>query len=309
MKTLFLIACCSWFAGPAQAAKLRIVATVPELADISRRIGGDWVEVETLARGTEDIHQVVMRPSFVSKLNRAEAVVYLGLGLEHSFLPGLLDVAANPKMRSDITRECAGPGCIDCSAGIAVLEKPDTLSRAEGELHAQGNPHYNLAPDNGPLIARNIEAGLARIAPEHAAEFERNRKAYLSELDAKIAEWKRWAAPLKGMKAVSYHKDQAYVARFTGLVFVDTIELKPGVSPTPTHMVKLVEAMKTQDIKLIIREQHFSPKEAEWLAAQTGARIAVVGVMANAFANSDTFVKMSEHNLRAILKAAGKEPS
>src|SRR6184192_3464394 len=121
-------------AAPARAAKtLKLVATVPDLADVAKRIGGDRVSVDALAKGPEDIHQVTMRPSFVTKLNRADAVVYLGLSVEHAFLPGLLNVAANPKMRTDVVRECTGPACIDVSNGVAVLEKPDTLSRAEGE--------------------------------------------------------------------------------------------------------------------------------------------------------------------------------
>ncbi len=291
--------------APARAAgKLRIIATIPDLADMTKRIGGDHVAVESLAHGSEDIHQVVMRPSFVPKLNRADAVVYLGLTVEHAFLPGLLDAAVNPKMRTDPVRECVGTGCIDVSADVPILEKPASLSRAEGELHPYGNPHYNVGPQNGPQIARNIEAGLARVDPAHEADYEKNLKDYLAEIEPKIAQWKKECAPLKGMKAISYHKDVAYLAAFTGLDFIDTVELKPGVPPTPTHEEKLVEEMKAQNVKLIIREQHFSPQVPEWLAQQTGAKIAVIGVMANALPGTDTWEKMQEKNLHDILEAA-----
>lgn len=293
----------------AAAKTLRVVATVPELVDMTKRIGAGRVEVQGLARGSEDIHQVVMKPSFVTKLNRADAVVYLGLTVEHSFLPGLLEVAANPKLRADWTRTCLGPGCIDCSEGVQVLEKPETLSRAEGEIHPQGNPHYNMSPDNGVLIARNIAAGLSRIDPEHAAEYEKNLKTYAAELEARAAELRRMAAALKGIKAVSYHKDVAYLGRFTGIDFVDTVELKPGVAPTPTHLAALVKKMKEQGVKLIVREQHFEPKTCEWLARETGAKIAVLGVMANAFPGTETYLKFSERNLKALLEAAGKNPT
>lgn len=309
-RTVFAAALLCAALPRAEAAKLRVVATVPELADIARRVGGDLVEVQGLARGPEDIHQVVMKPSFVTKLNRADAVVYLGLSVEHVFLPGLLDVASNPAMRPDPdTRNCLGPGCIDCSAGVHVLEKPQSLSRAEGELHPQGNPHYNLSPANGPRIARNIEAGLARLDPAHAADYEKNLKAYLAELEPRIAEWRRWTAPLKGVKAVSYHKDMAYLADFTGLDFVDAVELKPGVAPTPTHLAALVKKMKEQKVPLIVREQHFDAKTPAWLADQTGAKVAVVGVMANALPGADSYVKFCETNLRNLLKALGKEPA
>lgn len=308
MKIIILIA--ALVSLPLHAeAKLRVVATIPELVDIVSRVGGDLVEVQGLARGPEDIHQVVMKPSFVTKLNRADAVVYLGLSVEHVFLPGLLDVARNPAMRPDPdTMNCLGPGCIDCSTGVRILEKPNSLSRAQGELHPQGNPHYNMSPANGPAIARNIADGLSRLDAAHAADYEKNLKAYLAELEPKITEWRRWVVPLKGIKAVSYHKDVAYLADFTGLEFVDTIELKPGVAPTPTHLAGLVKDMKEKGIQLVVREQHFDAKTPAWLAEQTGAKVAVIGVMGNALPGSDTFVKFCEANLRNLLKALGKEP-
>ena len=291
-------------AAPA-AAKLKVIATIPDLADVARRVGGDRIELlGTLARGTEDIHQVVMKPSFVTKLNRADAVVYLGLTVEHSFLPGLLDAAVNPKMRTDPLRECAGPGCIDCSDGVPILDKPQSLSRAEGELHPYGNPHYNLGPQNGAQIARNIAAGLSRLDPEHAGDYEKNLKAYVAELDGKLAQWRKLVAPLKGMKAVSYHKDVAYLAKFTGLEFVDTVELKPGVPPTPTHLERLVREMKAQGVRLIVREQHFEAGTVEWLAKQTGARIALIGVMGDSLPDTDSWEKLMDKNLGNVAAAA-----
>lgn len=290
--------------GSGAAQPLRIVATVPELEDIVRRVGGDAVKVERLARGSEDIHQVVMRPSFAAKLNKADAVVFLGLTLEDSFLPALLDVAVNPRMRPDGLRTCLGPGCIDCSEGVLVEERPETLSRAEGDIHPLGNPHYNMSPDNGPLIARNVAKGLSRIDPDRRKLFEANLKAYLAELEPKLAEWRKTAAALKGVKAVSYHKDVAYIGRFTGIDFVDTIELKPGVGPTPAHLTRLVKLMREQGIKLIVREQHFQSKTSDWLAEQTGARVAVLGIMANSLPGTETFIKFSERNLQALLEAA-----
>jgi zinc/manganese transport system substrate-binding protein len=308
MKTALVLALL--LAASGARAALRVVATVPDLADIASRVGGTRVSVDGLARGTEDIHQVVMRPSFVSKLNRADAVVYLGLTVEHSYLPGLLEVARNPKMRADPdTQGCAGPGCIDCSAGVRVLEKPASLSRAQGELHPQGNPHYNLDPSNGVIIARNIAAGLSRVDPEHAAEYAANLKAYLAELEPKLALWRKWVAPLKGVKAVSYHKDMPYLGAFTGLDFTDTIELKPGVAATPTHLTELAAAMKEQKTALIVREQQYDAKLPELLAGQTGAKVAVVGVMAGSLPGADSFIKLSEANLRSLLKALGKEPA
>lgn len=299
-----LVVCLSMALPASAGAKtLKLIATTPELIDIAQRVGGSLVEVKGLARGTEDIHQIVMKPSFVTKLNQADAVVYLGLTVEHSFVPGLLAVAANPRMRSDLRETCLGEGCIDCSRGLSVLEKPDNLSRAEGELHPQGNPHYNLDPEDGVLIARNIAAGLSRIDAGNAAQYEKNLAAYSAELQSKLAEWRKDVKPLRGLKAVSYHKDVAYLGRFTGIDFVDTLEFKPGVAPTPTHLEKLVNMMKQQGVKLIVREQQFDPKVCQWLAEQTGAKVAVIGIMANALPGTETFIKFSEKNLKAILDA------
>ena len=309
IKTVFVsvaAALCALAARPASA--LRVVATIPELGDIAQRVGGDRVSVDVLARGSEDIHQVVMRPSLIPKLNRADAVVYLGMTVEHSFLPGLLNVAANPNLRTDAVKECVGPGCIDCSENLRVLEKPSSLSRSEGEIHPFGNPHYNMDPDDGVLIARNIAAGLERVDPGHAADYEKNLKAYLAELNAKLVEWRKWVAPLKGVKAVSYHQDVAYLGRFTGVEFVGTLELKPGVAPTPTHLEQLVQLMKQDHVALVVREQQYDPKTPAWLAANAGARVATIGTMAKALPDTETFIKMSERNLKSLLDALGKAP-
>jgi ABC-type Zn uptake system ZnuABC Zn-binding protein ZnuA len=309
MKANALLAALLAFAAvPSTAKTLHVVATIPELADISRRVGGDHVSVDSLARGSEDIHQVVMRPSLVPKLNRADAVVYLGLTVEHSFLPGLLNVAANPNLRTDVVKECIGAGCIDCSEGLAVLGKPSSLSRSEGEIHPFGNPHYNADPEDGVLIARNIAAGFSRVDPEHQAVYEANLKSYLAELDAKLAEWRKWVAPLKGTKAVSYHEDVVYLGRFTGIEFIGSLEPKPGVAPTPAHLEQLVSLMKQEHAGLIVREQQYDPKIPEWLADNTGAKVAVIGTMAGALPDTDTFIKLSERNLKNILEALGRSP-
>ncbi|MDD5628657.1 MAG: metal ABC transporter substrate-binding protein [Elusimicrobia bacterium] len=305
MKLLLTVLLAGSAASARAAAQFRVVATVPDLADITRRVGGGLVKVDCLARGTEDIHQVVMRPSFVTRLNKADAVVYLGLSVEHAFLPGLLDVARNPRLRQDPdTLGCAGPGCIDCSEGVSALEKPATLSRAEGEIHPQGNPHYNLDPGEGARMARVIAAGLSRLDPEHAADYRKGLQDYLAELEPEVARLRKLAAPLRGLKAVSFHKDTAYLGRFTGLDFIDTLELKPGVAPTPAHLEDLVKEMRSQGVKLIVREQQYNPKVCEWLAEKTGARVAVIGTMAGALPDTDTFLKLGARNIQALLQAA-----
>jgi ABC-type Zn uptake system ZnuABC Zn-binding protein ZnuA len=290
----------------AHAADLKVVATFPELADLAKEIGGTHAKVTGIARGTEDPHQIVMKPSFATKLNEADAVIYNGLTLEHSFLPALLEAASNARMVPDTFQTCQGPGCIDCSAGVRILEKPADLSRAQGELHPAGNPHYELDPNNGLAAAKNIEEGFARLDPAHAEDYKKNYAAYAAKLKGAITALKKEMAPLKGLKAISYHQDIAYLASFTGLDFVDTVELKPGVPPTPPHLSKLVDEMKAKEVKLIVLEQQYSPRDANWLAEQTGAKVAVIGVMAHAFPDADTYIRFAQHNVKALLEAAKK---
>jgi len=278
-------------------ATLRIVATTPDLADITRQIGGDQVKVESLAKGTEDIHAVPQRPSFLPKLNQADAVVLIGLEAEHAFLPALLEVAQNP----NILR--GKPGYIDCSEGLAPMDVPATVSRAEGELHPEGNPHYNFDPRKGPMIADNIAKGLSRIDPTHAALYAQNRDEFKKSLAAKQAEWKTLIAPLQGVKAVCHHADMVYFANYLGVNLVGTVELKPGIPPPPKHLEELAQLMKSEHVPLIIHEIQYPSDTAQWLAQQTGAKIADIATMGNAFPDSKTYLGMIDHNIRAIVAA------
>src|SRR5215470_10755866 len=168
-------------------AKIRIVATIPDLADMAKNIGGDLLEIKSLATGVEDIHAVPMKPSFVTLLNRADIVLLVGLEAEHAFLPGLLEAARNPKILRD------APGYIDCSTYVTPFEVPTRIDRALGDQHPMGNPHINLDPVAGKAMARAIADGLARNYPEHEATFKKNLAAYLQTLDAAIARWQREA--------------------------------------------------------------------------------------------------------------------
>src|SRR2546422_11416908 len=171
-------------------AKLRVVATIPDLADMARNIGGDLLEIKSLATGVEDIHAVPMKPSFATLLNRADVLLLVGLEVEHAFLPALLDAARNPRILRD------APGYIDCSVYVTPLEVPTRIDRALGDQHPMGNPHINLDPVLGKDMARAIADGLTRNYPQYASTFKKNLGTYLAQLDAAIARWQREAAPL-----------------------------------------------------------------------------------------------------------------
>jgi zinc/manganese transport system substrate-binding protein len=284
---------------PVYAQQIRVVTTTPELADMTKQIGKELVDVESLTRGVEFMHAVPVKPSFVPKLNRADILVEMGLDLEISWLPALLEVANNTKILS------GQAGNIDCSVGINVLEVPRTVDRSEGDVHPKGNPHYNLDPLSGKIMARNIADGLWRNYPQHKAVFEKNLNAYLGELDKAIARWQSMAAPLKGVKIVTYHVEWSYFANRFGLQQVGMIELKPGIEPTPNHLVALAQKMQQEKTQLIIYGAQ-SDRYPRQLASQTGASVVRLQSIAGGSAETDSYIKFIDYNVRSLLAAVKK---
>ncbi|HVN75203.1 MAG TPA: metal ABC transporter substrate-binding protein [Thermoanaerobaculaceae bacterium] len=283
-------------AAPA-AAKLKVVATIPDLADVARQIGGDLIDVSSIATGVEDIHGVPMKPSFATVLNQADVVLLLGLEAEHAFLPALLDAAKNPKLLR------GAPGYVDCSVYILPLEVPLRIDRAEGDQHPMGNPHYNLDPVAGKDMARAVEEGLERNDPEHAATYKTNLEAYLDRLDAAISRWEEEAKPLKGVKLVSYHPDMVYFADRFGMEAAGTIEIKAGVSPTPRHIEELETMMRQQKVQIVVRERHYPAGLAETIAQETGAKLVELPAMVGGVPEAKDYISFIDYNVRTMLKA------
>jgi len=281
------------------AQQVRVITTTPELADITKQIGKELVNVESLTRGVEFMHAVPVKPSFVPKLNRADILVGMGLDLEISWLPALLEVANNPKILP------GQAGNIDCSVGINVLEVSRTVDRSEGDVHPKGNPHYNLDPLSGKIIALNIADGLVRNYPQHKTVFEKNLSAYLAELDKAIALWQAMAAPLKGVKIVTYHVEWSYFANRFGLQQVGMIELKPGIEPTPSHLIALAQRIQQEKVQLIIYGAQ-SNRYPRQLAGQTGANVVRLQSIAGGSPETDTYIKFIDYNLRSLLAAVKK---
>jgi ABC-type Zn uptake system ZnuABC Zn-binding protein ZnuA len=281
------------------AQPVRVITTVPDLADITKQIGKELVNVESLTRGVEFMHAVPVKPSFVPRLNRADILVVMGLDLEASWLPALLEAASQPKI---LPGQAAH---IDTSVGVAVAEVPQSIDRAGGDVHPKGNPHYNLDPHNGRIMARNIAVGLSRNYPQHKATFDKNLDAYLLELDKAIERWQSVAAPLKGAKFVGYHGDWAYFARRFGLQQIGTIESKPGIEPTPNHLIALTQKMQQEKVQLIIYGPQ-SDRFPRQLASQTGARVVRLQSTAGALPDTDSYIKFIDYNVKSLLAAMQK---
>ena len=278
-------------------AKVHVVTTLTDLADFTREVGGDFVEVRSLATGVEDTHGVPMKPSFVPVLNRADLLVLVGFDCEHAFLPALLEASKNPRIQN------GQAGYVDCSKGIAPVDVPKSTDHSEGDVHPYGNPHYMLDPVLAKTAIQNIYQALIAVAPEHQTDFTSNRDAYLAKLDAKIAEWVKETQPLKGEKFVSYHEHWPYFAERFGLKYFGTIELKPGVDPTPRHIEGLIRSMKNEHVPLVVREPQFPEKVPRLIAEQAGATLVKLPIMPGGVPDTDTYIKMMDYIIRTIVAA------
>ncbi len=259
--------------GTALAAeKLAVVTTTQDLAAITAEIGGDRVNVESLARGYQDPHFVDAKPSFLVKLRRADLFIEVGRDLEIGWAPGLLQSARNPKILP------GGAGFVDASLGVSLLELPTNVSRSEGDVHPLGNPHYWLDPENGLVIAANIRDALSRISPADRAAFEKRYADFEAKLAQRLDGWKKAAAAmgLSGAKVVSYHRSWPYFAHAFGFDVVDFVEPKPGVPPSPKHTQELIASMKSRRVRLLIVEPYFDAKLPQQIARETGATLVVL---------------------------------
>jgi zinc/manganese transport system substrate-binding protein len=248
-------------------AKLDVVVTTPDLAAVAREVGGDRVSIACLAKPTEDPHFVDAKPSFVLKLNHADALIEGGAELEIGWLPALLSQARNSKLAA------GAPGRIFCNQGVQMLEVPGALDRSKGDIHAAGNPHYLMDPANARIAAANIAGGFSKIDPAGSAVFQANLQKFTAQLDAKLAAWEKQMAPFKGQQVVSYHNSWIYFARRFGLNMDTFLEPKPGVPPTPAHLAEVIGRMKQEKTRVVFSEPFLNRRTAEKVAGDTGAAL------------------------------------
>lgn len=250
------------------SAKLKVVTTIPDLASLTQEVGGELVEAESLCRGDQDPHYLEPKPSYALLLNRADLLIEVGLELEVGWLPVLLTQARNPNVQP------GQPGHLTASEGLKILEIPTgPIDRSQGDIHPFGNPHYWLNPRNGFMIAGRIAEKLSQLDPPHAAVYQKNLGDFQKRLTEKISTWEKELAPFRGKQIVTYHKSFSYFVDWTGLKVADLIEPKPGIPPSPSHILSLIERIRSEKIPLIITENYYDPKPAHELAERTGAKI------------------------------------
>jgi zinc/manganese transport system substrate-binding protein len=252
--------------GRAQA-RLNVVCTTPDLAAIAREIGGEQIEITTLARPTEDPHFVDPKPSFIVKLNRADALIHGGAELESGWLPRLIEQARNARIVS------AAKGNVRCCEGVPMLEVPATLDRSKGDIHALGNPHYLTDPENAKIVAHHIAEAFGQLDPPNREFYAANAERFTRALDAKLAEWQRTLAPFRGREIVAYHNSWPYFAARFGLKIELFLEPKPGIPPSPSHLANVIAQMKERRARIILVEPYLNRRTAETVARDTGALV------------------------------------
>jgi zinc/manganese transport system substrate-binding protein len=267
-------------------AKLKVVATLPDLASLARDIGGDKVEVSAMAKPTEDSHFVDARPSFVVQLRSADVLIDGGAELELGWLPPLLQNARNPKL------EVGKPGRVQASQGVRLMNVPTNVTRAAGDVHALGNPHFMTDPIIAKTVALHIAQSFAAVDPPNAASYDGNYKKFEATINAKLQEWGAAMLPFKGQSVVAYHDSWVYFAHRFGLNIEIFLEPKPGIPPSPSHLAEVIEKMKAQKIKAIIVEPFHDRKIAEKVASSTGAKVVDFAQYPGALPDTDSYVKL-----------------
>jgi len=268
---------------------LRVVATIPDLADIAGEIGGERIErMTTLAKGTMNIHAVPLRPSSLVAVNKADLFLQMGLSMEHAYVPGLLMRGRNPRVQP------GAPGFVNCSEGWEALEIPEMLDRSQGtDLHPLGNPHFNLDPRGGRHIAARILEGFVRVDPDNRAYYEERHADYVRRLDEAAARWEALRPVIEGAHVVTYHRDFTYFAAYYRISF-ETIEPKPGVPPTPRDMAGLVARMKDQGLRIVLTAHWSNNKSVRFVAEKAGAKVVEIPVMVGGVKGADTWIGMQD---------------
>ncbi|MBK7207387.1 MAG: zinc ABC transporter substrate-binding protein [Elusimicrobia bacterium] len=283
--------------GGVYAAPLKVVTTTPDLADLARQVGGDRVKVDSLSRGSQDPHFVEAKPSLIVKVRDADLFVQTGLDLEIGWAPLLIQGARNARVQR------GAQGFFDASAFIQPLEVPTVVSRAAGDVHPGGNPHFLADPHNALAVVKALGEKLAELDPAGAAVYKKNAGDYSARLSAKIAEWEKRMAPAKGARFVSYHKNLVYLADHFGLVSDGEIEPKPGIPPTPKHTADLIAVMKERRTPLILTNPHFARRTPDALARATGAAVVTVALTPDAVPEAVDYISAVEFNVAGILRA------
>ncbi len=282
-------------------AGLNVVTTTQDLASLTREVGGDKVDVMAMALGYQDPHFVNPKPSYLVKLRNADLLVAVGLELEVSWLPTLVQQSRNNKILG------GSNGFLNASVGCNILQRPNVrVNRSMGDVHPFGNPHYWLVPENGRIIAQNIVNKLSELDPENTSFYKSRLADFLRRLNEASIRWEEMMKAYEGVQVVTYHNSWPNFANRYALEVVAYVEPKPGVPPSPAHTLRLIQQMKAAQIKVIIVEPYFDLKIPESVARATGAKVVVLMPSVAGTEEITDYVSLFDYNLN-LLTAAFRE--
>jgi len=305
MKTrnLFIVLAFAAFAAtPAFAqGKLNVIAATEDLASIGREVGGDHITIESIAKGYQDPHFVEAKPSFILKLQKADVLIVVGRELEIGWLPPLIQQSRNGRI------QVGADGYLDASLNAQILELPTgQITRAMGDVHPLGNPHYWLDPENGKRIAKEIAAKFSSLRSNDRAYFEQRLADFTSRLDAGEKRWLAAMAPYKGTKIVTYHRSFPNFAERFGLDIVGYVEPRPGIPPTPQHTLDLINEMKRQNVKIVLVEPYFDLKTPNAIGRDTGAQVLVMPPSVGGVKEATDYLKLFDYDINLLIEAIKK---
>jgi ABC-type Zn uptake system ZnuABC Zn-binding protein ZnuA len=283
-------------AGGVEGARLRVVASLPDLKALTEAVGGDLVEVDSLTRGSQNPHDVDIRPSLMLKLRRADLFIRNGAGGDPWVEP-LLVGAQNARIMP------GAAGYVDASRGVPILPPSGPVDRSRGDVHPEGNPHYTLDPANAATVTANILDGLVRAAPQHASRFQARRAEFLGRLEAALAGWQAALARARGAPVVSYHETFTYFLRRFGLVQAGVIEDRPGIPPSPSHLAGLVRLMREQGVRVIVAEPYADRRVVDLVARETGARVVTLPAAVGGVRGVETYLDLIDFQVRTLAEA------
>ncbi|MDP9267456.1 MAG: metal ABC transporter substrate-binding protein [Acidobacteriota bacterium] len=286
------------FSANAEAKQLYVVTSTTDMAALAQEVGGDRIKVESIAKGYQDPHFVEAKPSFLLKLRQTDLLIAVGLDLEIGWLPPLINQSGNGRIQP------GAAGYLDASQFAEILEKPTgQVSRAMGDVHPLGNPHYWLDPDNGRRVAKGIAGKLGEMDPGNAAYFQQR----FQDLDKRLTDaekrWEAQMAPYRGRKVVSYHKSLPNFAKHFGLNVVGYVEPRPGIPPSPGHTIELMQQMKREGVKVILVEPYFDLKTPNAIARETGGQVAVILPSVGGEPQVTDYFKLFDYDIQLLTKA------
>ena len=281
--------------------KVNVIATTEDLAAIGREVGGDRISIESIAKGYQDPHFVEAKPSFILKLQKADLLIVVGRELEIGWLPPLITQSRNGRI------QVGAAGYLDASLGASILEIPTgEITRAMGDVHPLGNPHYWTDPENGKRIAKEIADKLSEIRPNDRAYFQQQLASFTTRLDEAEKRWLSMMAPYKGTKMVTYHRSFPNFAERFGLNIMGYVEPRPGIPPTPQHTLDLINEMKRQNVKLVLVEPYFDLKTPNAIGRETGAEVLVMPPSVGGVKEITDYFKLFDYDINLLVNAIKK---